>query len=69
MASSGEQVRMTLNYAVRRVVKDDEENILAKYLLKLSKMCYGLSSEECCFLAYDMATRMIIVKVRLNKKY
>lgn len=61
MASDGEQVRMVPNYAVRRVFKDDEENILAKYLLKLSKMCYGLSSEECCTLAYEMATRNNIV--------
>lgn len=45
MASDGEQVRMIPNYAVRRVFKDDEENMLAEYLLKLSKMCYGLSSE------------------------
>jgi len=61
MASDGEQVRMIPNYAVPRVFKDDEENILAKYLLKLSKLCYGLSSEECRTLAYEMATSNNIV--------
>jgi len=54
MASDGEQVRMTPNYAVRRVFKDDKENILVKYLLVLSKMYYGLSLEECRTLAYEI---------------
>lgn len=37
--------------------KNREENALVEYLLKLSKICYRLSSEECRTLAYKMATR------------
>lgn len=63
MATNSEQIRMQPNYDVWRIFKDVEEDILVKYsyLLKLSKMCYGLSSEESRILAYEMATHNQIV--------
>lgn len=61
MAADREIVETQPYYAVWRVFKDKEEDQLVAYLLKPSKMCYGLSSEECCTLAYEMATHNQIV--------
>lgn len=53
--SIGEEIRMTPNYACRRIFSDDQEKELVEYIVTCSQMCYGLSTIEIRKLAYDMA--------------
>lgn len=47
---------MTPNYAVNKIFSTEQENILARYMVKCSQMFYGLPLIECRKLAYELAT-------------
>ncbi|XP_063220582.1 uncharacterized protein LOC134529986 [Bacillus rossius redtenbacheri] len=48
-------IRMCPHYDCRKVFTKEQEDDLAKYLLKCSKMYYGLTTKDCRHLAYEMA--------------
>lgn len=48
-------VRLTPNYAVRKVFTTEQEKSLLDYIIKCSRMFYGLTRQEVKQLAYQMA--------------
>jgi hypothetical protein len=44
------------NFKVRQIFTKEEENILKDYIIKSSKLNYGLSRKQVCKLAYDFAS-------------
>lgn len=47
--------KMSPNYSVNKIFNDEEEEALAQYIIKCSKMFYGLPILECRKVAYEMA--------------
>jgi len=50
-----EAVKFSPNYKVRQILTDDEESLLADYLLTASKLHHGLSPKEARVMAFDFA--------------
>ena len=55
-AGDRDAVKFSPNYKVRQVLTDDEESLLADYLLTASKLHHGLSPKEARTLAFEFAT-------------
>ena len=55
-AGDREAVKFFPNYKVRQILTDDEESLLADYLLTASKLHHGLSPKEARLLAFGFAT-------------
>ncbi|XP_074039970.1 uncharacterized protein [Leptinotarsa decemlineata] len=51
----GENVRMEPNYANRQVFSEEDERMLAEYIITCSQMAYGLTTEGVKKLAYQFA--------------
>lgn len=48
-------IRYTPNYEINKVFTSEQENTLAKYIIKCSQMFYGLPIIDCRKLAYELA--------------
>uniref|UniRef100_H2YFE2 DDE-1 domain-containing protein n=1 Tax=Ciona savignyi TaxID=51511 RepID=H2YFE2_CIOSA len=56
-AAGNNNVRMTPNYAVRRVFTDADEQELAEYIKTTARMCFGLTTVDTRKLAFEMAQK------------
>jgi hypothetical protein len=56
MAGDREVVKFSPIYKVRQVLTDDEESLLADYMLTASKLHHGLSPKEARLLAFEFAS-------------
>jgi hypothetical protein len=50
------EIRMSPNYACRKIFTQEQENTLVDYILNCSKMCYGQTIKNIKQIAYEMAT-------------
>jgi hypothetical protein len=49
------EIRMSPNYACRKIFTQEQENTLGDYILNCSKMCYGQTIKNIKQIAYEMA--------------
>ncbi|KAK9702438.1 CENP-B N-terminal DNA-binding domain [Popillia japonica] len=54
-AGIGTSIRLTPNYASRRIFTSEQEATLEEYAVTCAKMCYGKSRKDLRCLAYEVA--------------
>lgn len=54
-ADDRDDIRLTPNYACRKIFTDDQEKAIAQYAVQCAKMCYGKSKKDLRVLAYEVA--------------